>query len=260
MSSFRALLVTATVLASGTALAEDGKPYTALPAETGQTVTPAPELLAAAEALRDAAAAKDTAAVAALVAERLVFVDAGITLDVPRRAETKGPFADAGATLAAIGLAFTEGEPLLPDGKPFDATKSRIATAHATIVELIDGARWGRDPLVAGAVCTAPGAKWDAKAAKKARLGGTRGGFVAAETKVMSEPGGDGARPIGTLKPGFLYATGGDEENGFLAARLPSGKAGWFPVEAGYGATAWGLCFNPDGRGWRMSAVLSALN
>lgn len=257
--SLAVALVLATAVSPASAV-ETPRSYKPIPAETGARITPAPDLLATAKRLRDAAAAKDAEAVFALVADQVTFASSGITLGVARRMEKKGPYASADEALAAIGLAWTEGEPIAPAGKPFDPTASRIATAMSTIVELVDGAEWGRDPLVVGGFCTAPGAKWDAKAATAARIGGERGTFVTAETKARAEPG-ETAPVVATLKPGALYLAGGDEENGWPAVRLPNGKVGWVPPAATRSATPWGLCFLPDGQGgWLMSAVVSALN
>lgn len=230
-------------------------------ATTGTRIDPPAGLAETAGRLRAAAAAKDGDAAYALIADDVTFATSGITLGVARRVEKKA-FTDAETALVEIGNTFTEGEIALPAGQtrdPQDRKKNAIATALATIAERLADARWGRDPLVVGGYCTAPGAKWDAEAAKKAGIGGSRGAFVTAETKLYATPS-TGARVVGRLVPGRIYVDEGTRDDGWTQVGIAKGAA-WAAPKSVQGATPWALCFLPDGQGgWLMSAVVSALN
>lgn len=253
------LATTAMLLAVAPAGAEGA--VRSMPAATGKSVAPPAGLAETAGRLRAAAAAKDADAVFALIADDVTFVSSGITLGVARRVEKKS-FTDADTALAAIGGAFTEGEIALPAGKrlePQDLKKGAIATALKSVAEILGEPRWGRDPLVVGGYCTAPGAKWDAEAAKKAGIGGSRGVFVTAETKLFAEAS-NGAKVVGKLVPERIYVDEGARDDGWTQIGAAKGTV-WAAPESVAGAMAWGLCFLPDGQGgWLMSAVVSALN
>lgn len=239
------------------ALAE--KPYTPLAAEIGAGGPPPPDLVERAKAVVEAVAAGSAEEVFAFVADRPTFVMSGITLGVPRRIETKGPFKEASAALAAIGLTYTEGEPIAPPGKKIDMTASRVKTAMETIGDLLAAAKWGRDPLVPGAWCTSRGVRWDARAATKAGLGEGRGVYVT--EKIAARAEADAAtKVVATLTPGTLYRLDqSDEENGFSSIFLPNGKIGWVPMEKTGNPTTWGLCFEKGQAGWILTTFVSAL-
>lgn len=260
-----ALLVAAPTLAKEPAAGKAAatKASASIPATTGKPIDPLPSgLLETAGRLRAAALAKDTDAVFALIADDVTFVSSGITLGVPRRMAKK-TFMEADAVLVEIGNAFTEGEIALPAGRtvdPQDRKKAAIATALATIADRVGDARWGRDPLVVGGYCTAPGAKWDSTAAEKAAIGGSRGVFVTRETKLHAEPATN-AKVVGRLSPDRVLASDeGPRDDGWT--RISAGGAkGWAPPKSLHDATPWGICFLPDAQGgWLMSAVVSALN
>ncbi len=239
--------------------AEEGKAYKPIAAQTGKAIEAPAGLLDTARALRAAAAAKDVDAVFALLADDVTFVRAGLSLYVPRRVEKKS-FATAQEALEEIGLAYTEGEVEPPKGTAYDPKKARIGTAMATLVGMIDGARWGRDPLVVGGFCTSPGAKWDPAVAKKAGIGDKRGSFVTADTRVRASASAQ-AKELATLKPGQIFVSaGGEGDDGWAPVTLPSGKTAWAPPKSLHGTEQWGICFLPDGQGgWLWSAVVAAL-
>lgn len=224
----------------------------------GKPVKPLPGLLAAAKAVREAAAANDAEAVFALVADEVTFATSGITLGVARTVRKDGPFPDAASALEAIGLAFSEGEPVAPTGAPADPAARRIGRALAVMVSTIGDPHWATDPMVPGAVCTAPGAKWDAAVAKRNGLAQVRGAFVLSDTVVRAERKAS-AKPVATLKPGTIVradlGAGGDWEK----VTLPPDKLAWAPPKTLHPATPWGFCFLPTAEGdWLLSAVVAS--
>ena len=254
---FAVLFALPFTVATGVIAAE--KPYTPLPAEVGAGGPPPADLVERAKAVADAVEAGSAEEVHAFVADRPTFVMSGITLGVPRRIEKKGPFADAPSALAAIGLAYTEGELAPPSGKTMDMTPSRVRTAMETIGERLAEAKWGRDPLVPGAWCTSRGVRWDTKAAKKAGIAEERGVYVTEAVAALAAADG-AAKIVGTLKPGLLYRSyQSDEENGFSGIVLPNGRVGWVAAEKTGNPTAWGLCFEKGQAGWMLTTFVSAL-
>ena len=256
----RLAVLLALPFAAATAVLAAAKPYTPLAAEIGAGGPPPADLVARAKAIAEAVAAGSAEEVFAFVADRPTIMMSGITLGVPRRAEKKGPFRDATAALAEIGLAYTEGEPVLPDGKTIDMTPSRVRTAIETIGERLAEATWGRDPLVPGAWCTSRGVRWDAKTAKTVGLGDDRGVYVT--EKVPARASADAtAKVVATLTPGLLYRLRqSDEENGFSSIVLPNGRIGWVPMEKTGNPTTWGLCLEKGQAGWILTTFVSALN
>ncbi len=233
--------------------------YSPLVAEIGAGGRPPADLLERAKAVAEAVAADSVEEVFAFVADRPTIVMAGVTLGVPRSVETKGPFKDAVPALAEIGLAYTEGEPVLPGGKTIDWTASRVKTAMTTIGDRLAAAKWGRDPRVPGAWCTVRGVRWDAKAAARAGLGGDRGVYVT--EKVAARASADAtAKVVATLTPGLLYRLRqSDEENGFSSIVLPNGRIGWVPMEKTGDPADWSLCFEKGPAGWVLTTFVSAL-
>lgn len=238
--------------------AEEAASYRPLPAKTGTAVTPPPELLSVVEKLRAAAEAGDSDAVFGLFDREISFVHTGITIEVGRRVESVAS-TTAAATLEKIGLAFTEGEPVGPGGQTFDFRAARIATALTQISEATGDPDWGSDPLLPGAVCTRPGAKWDAKlAAKEDFLSAAV--FVSAAAEARTEPRAD-APVVGRISSGKLYADLSVREDGWAKIRVPDGRVGWLAPGVAKPAQPWGVCFRSSrSGGWKLSAVLSALN
>jgi hypothetical protein len=258
--TLRFAVLLALPLVAATAAVAKERPYRPLPAVIGAGGPPPADLVERAKALAEAVAAGSADEVFAFMADRPTIVSSGITLGVPRRTQKKGPFADATAALAEIGLAYTEGEPISPTGKTRDMTEARVRTAIVTIGERLGAAEWGRDPLVPGAWCTVRGVLWDAKAAVKAGLDGARGVYVT--EKVAARASADGkAKVVATLKPGVLYRSyQSDEENGFSGLVLPDGAIGWVAAEKVGDPTPWGLCFEKGRAGWILTTFVSALN
>lgn len=256
-------LVHAGVLASlfvAPAVAKDTKPYAPIPVEIGLAVAPPNDLLIAAKVLRDAAEAGNGEAVYSMIADEVTMISAGITVNVGRTVEKKGPFVDAEAAAEAIGPAFQEGDLPSPGGK-VDLGAVHLQRALDVIVQAIDGADWGRDPLVKGGFCTYRGARWDAKAGEKAGGSGSRAYWVGAPTKVFKSAD-PGAAVAATLKPGFLYLQGFMDglPEGWLPVHLPGGGVGAVPEAALKNPVPWGICFLPSVEGgWLISAFSSAL-
>jgi hypothetical protein len=253
-------IVLALPFVAATVVVAKEKSYRPLPAEIGAEGAPPAELVERAKAVIDAVEAGSADEVYAFMADRPTVVSSGITLGVPRRIETKGPFADATAALAEIGSAYTEGEPVSPTGKKLDMTATRVRTAIETIGERLRAAKWGRDPLVPGAWCTVRGVRWDAKAAAKTGLDGERGIYVT--EKAVARASADAtAKVVAPLKPGVLYRSyRSDEENGFSAIVLPDGAIGWVAADKVGDPTPWGLCFEKRPAGWILTTFVSALN
>lgn len=231
----------------------------ALTVTVAQTIVPAPELLAMARQLRDAAAAKDAAAVAALIADEVTVVVMPADLGSEPKVTKEGPYTAAADLVAVVGRNVgSDGD--FPPGaskEKIDEIIQRRAFAH--IVASIDGAEWGRDPRVKGGFCTYRGRIWSAAAVKTLAKGVTpaTGGTVDRPTPVRVS-GDARAAFVGTLAPGRLYldATDAGSGNGWRAVRLPTGKVGYVEAEAWKPIARTGICFLPnvDG-GWLMSAV-----
>lgn len=222
-------------------------------------IVPAPDLLATAKQLRDAAAAKDPDAVAALIADDVTVVAMGIDLASAPRVTREGPYTAPADLLAVVGRNAGEAGDV-PPGTPQAKLDERLRSiAFAHIVASIDRADWGRDPLVKGGFCTYRGRSWNV-AALKAAVKGTAaitGGTVDGATPVRRTA--DAEAPIvATLTPGQLYLDDGAAEaaNGWRAVRSAKGRIGWVEGKALRAPQTSGICFLPnvDG-GWLMSAV-----
>lgn len=256
-----ALLVGFALPLGAPARGEEKIVYEPVAAKVGKSLTAPPALVATTATLRQAARAGDREAVFALVADDVTFVSTGITATVGRRAEKRSFGPDrADAALEAIGLAFTEGEPVGPAGKTLDMKDSRIATALERIAEDLETPDWGSDPLVPGGWCTRPGASWDPKAAEKAKLTG-RAVFLIAPAEARAKPEA-GAGIVKRLDTGRLWALAeSDTTDGWTHVALPNGRTAWLPRKTVKDAQPWGFCFLPNGEGgWLLSAVISALN
>lgn len=227
-------------------------PHRPIPATIGTAATPPNDLAIAAKVLRDAAAARNVDGVAAMIVERPTLISSGLTVDVPRRTEKRGPWRDARAGLAEIGASFREGDVVAPG--TVDLSELDLDSLFEAIVTAIDEAEWGRDPLVDGAICTQGAARW--KPATGDGVAGTRGWWVDAPTavKASADPG---AKTLATLKPGFLHLQGfvDDPVEGWAAVRLPSGATGVVEERALHPAVARAVCFGTVGPGdWRVVA------
>ncbi|RUT30103.1 hypothetical protein EMQ25_12305 [Arsenicitalea aurantiaca] len=238
-----------------------GEPYEPVPLAPAETVTPPEALIAAATALFRAAEAGDGDALAGLIAEAPLLIDGALELAIPRRAERIGPFDGIDARLAAladnIGGSYE---------RPFDGSDTTPYAVRAEL-EFIMGALsddndWGRDPLLAGAICsygyrTFPVA---AVAALAGRLGIQSSGFffVSAPADLRAAPAAD-REVIGALLPDRLYALNYDApaRSPWIGVHLPGGGTGFIsfdetPLEKPYAS---GICFEegPEGQ-WRMTA------
>lgn len=243
------------------AAAADDKPYAPVPVEIGTAVAPSNALLIAAKLVRDAAEQRNAEGVFSMLADEVTVVRAGITVASTRSAEKKGPFKDAGEAFSTIGALFQEGD-IPASGRTVDMGALYADSSMEVIVTAVDGADWGRDPLVKGGVCTYRGARWDRKAGEKADRGtGSRGAYVLAPTKAFKSAD-PGAKAVATLKPGVLYLQGfmDDLPEDWSAVRLPGGGVGAVPQADLKNPVPWGVCFLPDGKGsWLVSAFASAL-
>lgn len=264
----RALVRSAVALVAGLASSWGGAAFAAernavdgVPAKVGRALTAPPDLLATVARLRGAALAGEREAVFALVADDVTFVGGGIAATVGRRASKRTFSPDrADEALEAIGQAFTEGEPVGPDGQAVDAREGRIGTALARIVEETEAPDWASDPLAPGGWCTRPGASWDPKAAEKAGLTG-RAVFLLASTEARAKPEA-GAKVVARLASGRLWPlAANDTADGWSKVALSGGRSGWLPPTSAKDAQPWGFCFLPNVEGgWLLAAVISSLN
>ena len=242
------------------------KPTAAKPAQRdplavtiAPAIVPAPDLLATAKRLRDAAVAKDGEAVAALIADEVTVVSMSIDLASEPQVGKEGPYTAAADLLAVVGRN-AGGDGDIPPGTPKPRAEELLRMrAFEHIVAAIDGADWGRDPRVKGGFCTYRGRIWSVAAVKAAAKGpgAATGGMVAKPTPARSA-GNAKAAFVGTLAPGHLYleASGTEAPDGWRAVRLSTGKVGFVETEAMRVPTTFGICFLPnvDG-GWLMSSV-----
>lgn len=236
------------------------KPYVPVAVEVAKAVTPAPDLLTFAKALRAAAAAKDVEAVGAMIADEVTAVSAAIDLGTPKSMKKEGPATDAAALIRIVGNN-SGGDWDLPQGiSAADADKIVFGFAFSHIVEAIDGAEWGRDPLVKGGFCTYRARSWNAEAVKKQATegsGGVSGGTVAKPTPVKAKPTPT-AGAVETLQPGRLYlaADAVEAPDGWRVVRLPGGGVGYLAGQGLDSPNRSGICFLPNVEGgWLMSAV-----
>lgn len=254
----------AALLVAPASAEDENRPYAPIPAEIGKAVAPSNELLIAAKVARDAAVARNGEAIFAMIADEVTLVNSGITVTAARSIEKKGPFKDADDAFSTIGGMFQEGDIVAmakASGKKLNLGSLYAEDTMRVIASSIDEADWGRDPLVKGGFCTYRAARWDPKAAEKARASGSRGYWVDAPTKAFGSAA-PGARTVATLKPGHLYLQGfmDDLPEGWRAVRLPGGGVGAVPEKDLKDPTPWGICFLPnvDG-GWLISAFATSL-
>ncbi|MFK8252784.1 hypothetical protein [Ancylobacter terrae] len=245
-------------LAAPAAAEQRPQPYRPVPATIGAALTPPADLVAVAQRLGEAARAGDDAAVAARIADRLVFVIAGITPASARKAKTEGPWRDGPQRLEAIGGYFMEGD--LPPAPGVDPGAAHIAQALSVIADAIATPEWGRDPLVKDAICTYRGARWDAGAAARIDAG-ARGLYAPAAAKVHASAS-ENAAIRGTLEPERIYLeeTLDGLPDGWRGVRLPSGAAGAVRESDVRDPAVWGLCFRRGPAGeWKVAAFSTAL-
>jgi hypothetical protein len=221
-------------------------------------IVPAADLLATAKRLRDAAAAKDGEAVAALIADEVTVVTMSIDLGSAPQVTKEGPYTAAADLLAVVGRAAGVGD--VAPGTPKAKIDERLqASAFDHIVASVDHADWGRDPRVKGGFCTHRGRTWNATAVKAAAKAGgaVEGGTVAKPIPARASAAAKAA-VVATLAHGRLHlvASGTDAPAGWRAVRLATGKIGFVESAALTPPTTSGICFLPnvDG-GWLMSAV-----
>ena len=222
-------------------------------------IVPAPDLLAMAKTLRDAAAARDAEAVAALIADEVTVVAMSIDLASAPQVSKEGPYTAAADLLAVVGRNSGGGVDIPPDTPKAKVEERLRLLAFGHIVAAIDGADWGRDPRVKGGFCTYRGRSWNAAAVKAAtkQTGAVTGGTVAKPTPARRAADSKAA-VVATLAPGRLHfeASAVDAPTGWRAIRLSTGTIGFVETGALRVPTTSGICFLPnvDG-GWLMSAV-----
>lgn len=242
------------------ALAESDPPYRPIPAEIGAALTPPPDLLVAAKVLQDAAGGQNVEAVVAMMVAKPLMVSSGITVGSRRVAAARGPWSDATSALADIGSFYQEGD-IAASGRKIDFTELYVGNALSVIAQSLEEPNWGRDPLVADAICTYRGARWNADAGRRSGSRESRGFWVerAAPAKASADPD---AETLAVLKPGFLYLEGfldglPEEMRGL---RLPKGGVGAVDMASVRDATQWGICLKKFGiEDWRIVAFSTAL-
>jgi hypothetical protein len=242
------------------ALGDDNLPYRPIPARIGAPATPPPDLLEAVKTLREAADGRDIDAVAAMFADRPLMVSSGIAVGTSRSAKPLGPWADASSALADVGSYFQEGD-IAASGRKVDFTELYVGNTLGLIANSLEEPNWGRDPLVADAICTYRGARWTVPSARSAPGADiSRAFWVERPTPAKASAAPD-AGTVATLKPGYLYLEGyldglPEEMRGL---RLPKGGVGAVDLSAVRDATQWGICLKKVGNGWRIAAFSTAL-
>jgi hypothetical protein len=226
--------------------------------EIGKTLQPAPALEATARRLREAAATRDVAGVAALVADELTVVSAGLDLSAGRSVQKVGPQETVEGTVRLLGANAGGGGDVPPGSSPKERDRLLFERAFTLIVTSIDEAEWGRDPLVPGGFCTYTGTRWNAAAVKaQAKGAAVAGGLVDRPTAVRAAADGK-AKVVETLAPGRLHflADGATAAEGWKAVRTSKGGIGWVPAAALSTPNRSGVCFLPTAEGeWLMSAI-----
>mgnify|MGYP001765853558 CR=1 FL=1 len=248
-----------------TAASAAKKPVEAKPAGGPLSVTvapalvPAPDLVATAKKLRDAAAARDGEGVAALIADEVTVVSMSIDLASEPQVSKEGPYTAPADLLAVVGRNSGGGGDIPPNTPKAKVDERLQLLAYGHIVAAVDSAEWGRDPRVKGGFCTYRGRTWNAAAVKAAAksAGAVTGGTVAKPTPARAKADPK-AGTVATLAPGRLHLQASDVEApvGWRAIRMSTGKVGFVVTEALRVPTTSGICFLPnvDG-GWLMSAV-----
>lgn len=204
---------------------------------------------------RDAAS---TAAVGALFAERLTFVESGITVDTRRTVERRPASTSVKDELDEIAALHEEGD--LPARRSVVPPRpSATEVALRVIGDRLDEADWGRDPLVPGAVCTYRGARWSEREAR-ARAAGEAGFWVSEPTEVRASAAED-AETVARLVPGRIYFQGylDTPTEGWNGIRLPAGGVGAVPDAKLHPTRVGGLCFTAKtGGGWALSTFTTS--
>lgn len=248
----------ASALCCGSALA--GPAYTA-PKVGAATTVEAPEALrAAATELLKAVAAKDIDGIGKWLAPKITTVSGAIDLSYKRVSKLEGPWKNAAAQVVSLANS-TGGDWDIPQ----DADIGQFLTGmELSFIEqsLTDGQPWGTDAMVKGAICTYGVGTYDPAEVKRVakKLGVEGSSFVAVRKEIeVLEAAKAGAKPVGTLAPGLLYAIDydADEPSGWTALHLPGGGTG-FTTASGDDFDkpyASGLCFKQQGSGeWAVVA------
>lgn len=241
------------------AVADDNRPYRAIPAVIGARVAPSDDLLAAAQKILTVATAHDVAGIGAMLIERPLMVSSGLTVGGERRTTANGPWSDAASALADIGAYYQEGD-IVASGRSIDFTELYVGNTLGVIVQSLAEPDWGRDPLVADAVCTYRGAHWKAADGRRTGSAESRGFWVERATPARRSGDPDSA-VLATLRPGRLYLEGflDDLPEEMRGIRLSAGGVGAVEMSALRDATQWGICLRKIGSDWRIVAFSTAL-
>src|SRR5690606_14427028 len=133
----------------------------------------------------------DGDAIAAGLAARLALVDGALELDLPRRRETIGPFERVEHALMALANNIGGIYERPWDGSDVTPFATR-AEREFIVAALTDGGPWGRDPQLAGAICSYAYRSFDIAAIKALgrRLATASSSFfyVEAETELLARP------------------------------------------------------------------------
>ena len=241
-----------------------GEPYSPIPLQPAETVTPPAELIEAATRLLAAANAGDIEAVGTGIAPTVTAVDGALELDIRRHREVIGP---AGSTVELlVELARYIGGDYERPADGGDATPFAIeAELRYIAAALTDGRPWGTDPMLEGAICSYGYRSFDQQAVRSlaSELDVMGSGFVYVDAPhpLRAEPDA-GSTTVGTLQPDLLYALDYRTRapGRWMAIHLPEGGSGFVNfddvnLEKPYAA---GICFSQDGAGnWLMSGQVS---
>lgn len=241
-----------------------GTPYTPLPLQKPDLVTPPPELIADATAFLKALQSGDGDAIAKGIAPKVLAVDGALELAIPRRGETVGPHAAIEDMLSELAnyIGGDVEEPA-PGGDP---RRNRIKAEREYIVQaLTDGRPWGTDPRMKGAICTYAYRSFDVAAVKKLsdklKVQSSSFFYVDAPYELHQAPDAKSPR-AGRLETDRLYALDykTDAPGRWIAVYRPDGSSGFVSfdeveLQKPYAA---GVCFTKakDGH-WVMSGQAS---
>lgn len=241
-----------------------GEPYTPVPLQPAEVVTPPTELIEAAKRLLAAANAGDIEAIAVGIAPTVTAVDGALELTIPRRKETIGPTKGIEKMLVQLAR-YIGGDYERPANGVGPEPYAIRAELQYIVAALTDGQAWGTEPMLEGAICSYGYRSFDVAAVKAlaARLDvmGSSFAYVEAPHPLLAEPDA-GAATVGTLQPDLLYALDYRTRapGRWMAIHLPEGGSGFVNfdevnLEKPYAA---GICFSQDQSGnWLMSGQVS---
>jgi hypothetical protein len=260
----RSLLLSLAALSLTCSAAGAIDPYTPLPLQPPQVVTPPADLLAAAATLLAAAKASDVDAAAPFLAPQIRSVDGALELHIKRFTQVVGPHDNPSAMLSDLANYIGgDVEPPPPGGDPLP---NRLRAEFQYIESALEYAdEWGTDPMVDGAICTYAYRSYDRAAitALSEATGVASSSFVYVDApyELHTEPNAESG-PKATMQPDLLYALDYDSPSPgrWIGVYLPDGSSGFASFDAVdlKKPYAVGLCFAKNAAGdWQIVAQIS---